>query len=153
MSNMTAVRSIAVRPSIFSRVACWAGLSSSSNTTVSASCSSAISRISATLPLPTKVLGSGAGRRWVTRATSSAPAVCTSRWSSSNEASVSSVVADGKVTPTSTIFSRKVRSMKPCDSPPNSPNAPRWSEAASSSPESPPSSAQNSPSSPSAQLS
>ena len=37
MSRITAVRSIAVRPRIFSRLRCWAGVSSSSKTTVSAS--------------------------------------------------------------------------------------------------------------------
>ena len=37
MSRITAVRSIAVRPRIFSRLRCWAGLSACSKTTVSAS--------------------------------------------------------------------------------------------------------------------
>ena len=53
MSRITAVRSMAVRPSSFSRLRCWAGDSSSSNTTVSQSVASATWRISSALPLPT----------------------------------------------------------------------------------------------------
>ena len=52
MSRITAVRSMAVRPSSFSRLSCWAGVSSSSKTTVSQSVSRATSRSSSALPLP-----------------------------------------------------------------------------------------------------
>ena len=65
----------------------------------------------ATLPEPRKVAGSGASRRWTTRATTSAPAVSTSSASSSSWCSSSSGVTPGKRTPTRTIFSRNVRSM------------------------------------------
>ena len=75
---------------------CWAGVSSSSKTTVSASTRPDSSASSSALPRPTKVAGSGRSRRWTTRPTTSAPAVSTSRASSSRPASTASAVEPGE---------------------------------------------------------
>ena len=111
ISRITAVRSMAVRPNTFSRFRCWAGLSSSSKTTVSASTDRLNSAISSALPRPTKVAGSGASRRWTTRATTSAPALSTSWASSSMASSTASRVLPGKATPTRMMRSRNDRSI------------------------------------------
>ena len=92
MSRITAVRSMAVRPRIFSRLRCWAGDRSSSNTTVSASISRHISKSSSALPLPRYVAESGAVRRCVIRPATSAPAVSTKRANSFSPASVAAGV-------------------------------------------------------------
>lgn len=69
----------------FSRLACWEGVSSSSKMTRSASCDRASSAISSALPVPTKVRGLAASKRWVVVATTSAPAVSARRSSSARE--------------------------------------------------------------------
>ena len=111
MSRITAVRSMAVRPRVFSKLNCCAGANSLSNTTVSASTAKQVALSSSTFPLPMNDAGSGLSRRCVSRATTSAPAVSTSRSSSSKLSLVSASVRPSSVTATSTIFSRIVRSM------------------------------------------
>ena len=105
------MRSMAVRPNSFSRFRCCAGVSSSSNTTVSASRVRLSAAISSALPRPTNVAGSGASRRCRTRPTTSAPALSTNWASSSSSSSTSSVVKPGKTTPTRMMRSRNARSM------------------------------------------
>ena len=82
------MRSMAVRPRSFSRFRCWAGDRSSSKTTVSAS--TARRQPGQLLRLALAQVGGrvGRSRRWTTRSITSAPAVSTSRASSSRPASV-----------------------------------------------------------------
>ena len=67
----------------FSRLRVCAGVSSSSKTTSFARSSAATAPISSTAPFPTNVAGSGAARSFTNRATSTPPAVSSSRSSSS----------------------------------------------------------------------
>ena len=108
MSRMRAVRSMTFTDlsMTFSRLACWEGVSSSSKMTRSASCDRASSAISSALPVPTKVRGLGASKRWVVVATTSAPAVSARRSSSAREDSKGHG-SPGRSTPTRTARSRR----------------------------------------------
>ena len=106
------MRSMAVRPSSFSRLRCWAGrelVVEHDRVAVGGQ-----GQLAQLLGLALADVGGRVGRvRAAARGapTSSAPAVSTSSESSSRPASVSSAVAGGRVTPTRTIFSRKARSI------------------------------------------
>ena len=90
MSRINAVRSMILMgsPSARSRLDCCEGLRSSSKITTSASRRCTKPRSSSTLPEPMYVLGEGRSSRWVSRATTTAPAVSARRSSSSSERSV-----------------------------------------------------------------
>ena len=129
------MRSMAVRPSSFSRLRCWAGVSSLSNTTVSQSVVERDLVQLVRLALARRRWADRArARRCTTRPTSSAPAVSTSCDSSSRPASVSSVVRGGRVTPTRTIFSRKERSISDMGVAPVTATACRWTATEVASP-------------------
>ena len=106
MSRMSAVRSITFtpRPTSSSSLLCCEGLSSSSKITTSMSILRTIEASSSALPLPMKVRGLGASRRWLMVKTVSAPAVCARRSSSAKDSSAGTA-APGRSMPTSTARS------------------------------------------------
>src|ERR1044072_3410537 len=106
MSRIRAVRSTTLTLTTSSRWISWPGLSSPSQTTVSAPDSLTISRSSSALPEPMYVAGSGLLRRWMTPSSTNAPAVSASAASSARELSASCAVPDVQ-TPTSTTRSRR----------------------------------------------
>lgn len=86
--------------SSFSRLRACAGLSASSKMASDAPLACASSRTSAVLPLPMKVRGSGAFRRWRTVAATSAPALSVSACSSSSDSSLPIPGSDWSSIPT-----------------------------------------------------
>ena len=89
ISRMSAVRSMIFTgsPTACSRFDCCEGVSSSSKITTSIESRRTMPTSSSTFPEPMKVRGTGRSRRCVKRATTSAPAVCANRSSSSSERS------------------------------------------------------------------
>ena len=108
MSRIRPLRSRTWTPSSWVSTRIWEGLRSLSKMTMVASSLRTSSRISATLPSPMKVRGSGAARFWSTTAATSPPAVSTRAPSSSRVSSsaLSRLSSRGLLSPASTARSR-----------------------------------------------
>ena len=104
MSRMSALRSMTLHESAFSRLRCCAGESASSKTTTSPRVDSSRSWTSATFPAPMNVAGWMRRSCWIACPTTSRPAVSASRPSSSIDSSTGMRLF-GRSTPTSTARS------------------------------------------------